>query len=351
MKKWLSMSVIGLIGMVVIGTACAPPQGDEGKALTAEEFYRGATVEFIVGYPPGGGFDTYGRVVAPFLGKELGVKQIMINNMPGGGGFGGANWVYLKAPRDGKTISIITGGKTVLNELLGESIPVEFKSMREFSIISVFSQSRELVVVTPELPYNSLQDLKGASGLIGAASTPFSTHGINSVIMAECLNLQDFSVNYGYAGTADMVTAVFRGEADIMFLEAPTALPNIKANYVKPLGTIGSDRSPYFPDLPSFAEVAVPGTERLLEIRDGVRKTLRFWCAPPEIPEDRLEFLRQAFARMLQNPDFQAAAEKRGLEIIDATIGEEAEAVVEKLLGLPEKDKQELRSMVLKYAK
>src|ERR1700754_919268 len=77
------------------------------KADPVEDFYKGKTITMIVSYGPGGGYDTYGRILAQHMSKYIpGHPTIIINNMPGAGSLKGANYIYNVAPKDGTAFGI-----------------------------------------------------------------------------------------------------------------------------------------------------------------------------------------------------------------------------------------------------
>ncbi len=347
MRKWLSLGIVGLISVALIMTACAPP---EEKAPTVEEFYKGASIDLVVPYKPGGGFDAYARILAPFLAPELGAKEVLVENKAGGGGYTAANWLYLQAPRDGSTIAILNGTILVVNELFGKIEVAKFKSVKEFSIIAAWSGTPSIILATPKLAANSLQELKELKGLKCGTTDPFDVHAIGGAILAETLNLQDFRIIAGYEGSADIDAAVYRGELDLNFTSYESGKKIVDKGFAKALGILGDERVSMFPDTPTVLEVGVvPGTEKLVEIYNAsIRGILRFFVAPPEVPADRVKFLSAAFAKVVQNPDFQQELETRQRLIYRPVIADEALARIDKVLAMSDKEKEEFRYLIEK---
>ncbi|MFC2060540.1 Bug family tripartite tricarboxylate transporter substrate binding protein [Chloroflexota bacterium] len=349
MKKWLSVGMVGLISMVLMVAACAPAPAEKG--ITAEEFYRGANIEFLVTSNPGGTFDTYCRLTVPFLAKELGVNQLIIENMGGATGLIGCNWMYLNAPRDGSLIGLTTGTALVTSEVVGLSPEAQWKSGSEFSLIALYGTTPQFIVAYPELRYNSLQELMGATGLKAGATNLVSTLGTQAAITAECLGMKDMSIVTGFSGVPDLLASVFRGELDLASPPEDQTIKSIEGGLVKLLGIFASERDPNYPDVQSVGEFAAPGTKKWIDIHLGIRGASYYWYGPPGIPEDRLEFVRQAFARMLKNPDYQEAMAERGLGIYTPLIGKEAEALRDNILALPQAEKEGYINITMKYQK
>src|SRR5258707_6676245 len=88
-------------------------------AASADDFYKGRTITFIIGTAPGGGYDTYSRLLASHLGAQLaGRPAIVPQNMPGAAGIRAANYLYNVAPRDGTVIGMLDEA-LYLNQILG----------------------------------------------------------------------------------------------------------------------------------------------------------------------------------------------------------------------------------------
>jgi tripartite-type tricarboxylate transporter receptor subunit TctC len=74
-----------------------------------EDFYRGKRVTLVIGYGTGGGYDTYARLFARFVGEHIpGKPTVIAQNMPGAGSRGAANWLYNVAPKDGTVIATLS---------------------------------------------------------------------------------------------------------------------------------------------------------------------------------------------------------------------------------------------------
>ncbi len=153
MKKqdiWTATAGVGAVAVAAL--AIAQP----ATADTVADFYKGKTVEVIIGYPPGGSNNLFGRSVARLLGKYLpGNPQVIPRNMPGGGSLIAANYMYKIAPKDGSAIAIVS--PTVpLDETVGKK-QAQFKSV-EFNWIGRTTNAVNPLFVWHTQPYNSWQD-------------------------------------------------------------------------------------------------------------------------------------------------------------------------------------------------
>ena len=103
--------------LALLALLCAAP----AQAQSVESFYRGRSINLVIGYSVGGGYDIHGRVLARHLGKHIpGNPGIIVQNMPGGGSLRAANYLYNAAPKDGATIAVFSRGMA-MEPLIGTS--------------------------------------------------------------------------------------------------------------------------------------------------------------------------------------------------------------------------------------
>lgn len=242
----------------------------------------------------------------------------------------------LSAPRDGLTIGHMHGEEMLTNELLQLGEPAKFESIGVFSVIAVdgsqYDEPTNLLCATPTFPFNSVAELKGYKGVLKAGTNNlFSSYAYNDKLVAEMLGLDGMKIIPGYSGVAMQATATYRGELDLVMTDEATILSYIEGGMLKVLGSWGTKRRPKRSDLPAIGQLALPGMwEKYVPILDAMNKNTRFWAAPPEIPKDRLEFLWQAFDRVLHTPDLIAEFEKRQIAELQAlAVGEEVVARID----------------------
>jgi len=306
-------------------------------ALAASEPYAGKTVRIVVGYPPGGGFDAYSRLVARHLGEHIpGRPAVVVEHMPGAASLIAANYGYKVARPDGLTI-VSFNGNQVLGQVLGRS-GVEFDA-RRFAWLG--APLREVTVCT-------LARRRGLSGIGAwqASSTPVrlgstgaggGTHDAARLLQAT-LGLPIHLVR-GYRGAAEIRLAVESGEVDGFCglwdsaktvwrdgLETGVAVAMIQA---------GPRPSPSLPGVPMAIDLVRTEEARQL-IRAGLilpGTIARGYAAPPGTAPDLVRILRGAFLETLSAPDFVAEARRANLEV-DPVSGEQLEHAVHELFSL-----------------
>ena len=316
-------------------------------AESPKDYYKGKRVTLVVPYKPGGGFDTYARVIAPFLSKEIGA-DIIVNNKPGGGGYRAANWMYLDAPRTGKTIGIMNGQTMVMNEVFGETRVAKYKTLKEFNMIASWAGTELAVLINKKQPYNSLTEMKGAAGLKAGATDPLGTHALSGAITAEVLGLKDFRLIVGYQSSSDLISNVFKGELDIYSSSYDTCKRFVDQGFAKVVGLLG-EKSPLFPGVEAVDDIDLtPEAKKWLELMRGTRAVLRLLVAPPGVPEERTAYISTAFWNVLKNEKFQKELAKREMIFPGPGDFKETTKRINKILDLSEKERKDFRFFVEK---
>ncbi|MBL1435045.1 MAG: hypothetical protein COB08_002445 [Rhodobacteraceae bacterium] len=290
-------------------------QGAAGPAMAqdAAAFYEGEKITWIVPYKPGGGYDEYARLFAPFLEKYTHAR-IEIENMPGAGGMRGANEIF-NAPSDGLTIGIINGSAMVTNELSG----IEGATYRvaDYNFLGRVVADSRVLVVPVDSPYNSLADILASETTvkIGATGLGGSTY-VDAVLVGSAFALNQ-QVIHGFGSSSDVRQALLRGDIDAMWGSLGSALSGVNAGDNKVIVHGGTDALANFPEVESLfsyvEHAADPAhSQMILDAWSALNAVGRPVAAPPGVPQDRVEFLAEAFRNVMQDPDFIAAAEDAG---------------------------------------
>jgi tripartite-type tricarboxylate transporter receptor subunit TctC len=322
---------------------------DAGPGVAQEPFYKGKTIRLIVGLAPGGGFDTYSRVIARHIGKHIpGNPTTVVDNMPGAASLVAANYVYKAARPDGLTIGNFVGGLT-LQQLLG--LPgIEFDAPK-FEYLGVPAQDNFMIGVSKTTGITSVEQWKVSGTIIkiGGVAPGGGTDDIPKVLKATLgLPLQLVS---GYKGTGPVRLAFNAGEVQGICnswesfkatwrneLEKGEIVILVQAN-LKP--------HPEVPNVPWAYELAKSDDAKkmihALAVVNGA--TNRPYVLPPGTPKDRVKILRKAFMDTLKDPEFLADTSKAKLDI-DALDGEEIERQINSLFKLDRSLVQKLKDIL-----
>lgn len=323
---------------IVLGVTLGLNTVDAKSQKDAAAFYKGKNLTFIVPYTPGGGYDVYSRILAPFLEKYTGAR-VIVRNMPGAGGILGVNEVY-NAPPNGLTIGIQNCVGSITSQL--SAVKGVRYDLTKFSWIGRMATNLRVLVMRKGSPYKSVQQLLSATKpvKIGATGLGGSTY-VDAVITKQALNLP-VEVIHGYDSSSEIDLGLLRGEIDGTWGSYSSRLKMIKAGeqfVILQSGDKGKRHS-LLPDIPTYFEaVSSEKAKRILATLSGMHETARPIAGPPGISKERLEFLRQAFEKTMHDPEFikKAKKAKRPLNYLS---GEEMLKLVKNVMEVPKDIKE-----------
>ncbi|MDD0814044.1 tripartite tricarboxylate transporter substrate binding protein [Curvibacter sp. HBC28] len=239
-----------------LGAALLP--GGTARAQPAPA-YPARSVRFIVPFPAGGPVDITGRALAQKLGEAWG-QPTLVDNRAGAGGMVGAE-AAARATPDGHTLFVCSIHHSVLPALRPK---MSYDVERDFVPVSFAARFPVILVVHPSLPVKSVAELIALDrARPGTLSYGSSGNGGGTHLAGELFNLLAGTrlQHVPYKGSAPAMTDLLGNQVQIMFSDAPTALPQIKAGKVRALAVASPQRSALLPELPTVAETGLPGYE------------------------------------------------------------------------------------------
>ena len=303
--------------------ACVP-----AMAQSEPDFYAGKNLQVVIGVSAGGGYDTWGRIVARHIVRKLpGNPTAVPQNMPGAGSITAGNHIFNAAARDGTVIGILNRDAP-LAPLTG-SAAARFDATR-FSWIGTPTVETNVCFVSSKASVRSIEDISKREVILGAVGPGSGSYNYPKAL-AGLLDLKIKLIS-GFPGSTDVLLAMERGEVDGMCESLDSVESRkpgaIKAKQLHVLFQGGMEPSPELPGVPFIRDFARTEEERqaikLLYAGQGLGRP---FIAPPGIPAERLAILRKAFVATLEDAEFRADAAKRNMEIQIVT-GEEIAAVV-----------------------
>lgn len=280
-------------------------------AQDAAEFYKDNVIKWIVPYDPGGGYDEYSRIVIPYFEKYTGAR-VDIVNMPGSGGMKGAVEIF-NSPADGLTVGIINGSAMVTNQL-AEIEGANYK-VGDYNYLGRIVADQRVMVASKMSGIMTYEDLvgNGKPEIVGATGLGGSTY-VDAVITGDVLEI-DQKVVHGFDRSGDIRTAMLRGDVQAMWGSLGSARKGIESGDHTLI--LHGEKNPtgMLEGVPSIYDVAMTmenGERRvkILESWEALSAVGRPVAAPPGVPEDRLVFLRDAFAQAMNDAEFVAAAKE-----------------------------------------
>ena len=250
--------------------------------------YPAKQMRMLIPFQPGGATDILARVVATHLTQAWG-QQVVAENRPGANGIIAAE-ILTKSPPDGHTLLFVAMGHAI-NSLIYKKLP--YDTERDFTPVTLAALYSQLVLVHPSVPARSVKEL---IGLARAKRLTFASGGVGSsqhLAGALFSHLAKIEMDHvPYKGGAPGLLDVMAGNVDLMITQ-PTSNEHIKAGRLRPLAISSPKRSPYWPDVPTVAEAALPGYQS--EAWYGL-------VAPRNLPPDILSKLNEEAVRALRAP-------------------------------------------------
>ena len=295
-----------LSGLVALGLSLS--MSVSARAQDAAAFYKGKTVHFVVGLGVGGGFDAYARMIAPYLGQELGAN-VLVDNLPGAGGLLALNQIYT-AQGDGLRLLIVNGTPAGLGQLI-EQDNIRY-DLAKFDHLGVISAYPWIWLASKQSGIKSVADALQAGRKIRWGGTgPSDGPADGAAITCEALKL-DCQTILGYRSSGEIALAMERGELDALYVSDSSAANYTQAGQVTPVASMARVRSALLPNVPTVYEQAklTPDQEWWFDFRANLNDLGRILVTSPGTPPDRLAFLREAVRRALTNPALIAEGEK-----------------------------------------
>ena len=311
----------------------------QGSQASAQAFFRGKTITYIVATSPGGGYDTYGRLVARYMSKYLPGTKIIVRNLPGAGHVIGADTIYAAKP-DGLTIGTFNTGLIYMQLL--QAPGVRFDLTRMSWIGKAASDPRVLVMsrksgvtnvrqlLDPEKPPTVL--FAAGMGSAGYLDTRLAAVAIH-------LNVRLIPGYGGSEGTMSML----RGETEGTIGSQSSYAQFVKQGEGSYLLQFGGPRGGSIPHAMPLA--ATPDARKLLSLIAAESEVSRLTAGPPGIPADRLALLRRVYLEALADPGFQAQARKMDAPV-EPLGGQQVQEVIDQALQLPASSLALLRQAV-----
>jgi len=272
-------------------------------AMTAlAQPYPNKPIRMVVPYPPGGGTDALGRIMAERLSERLG-QPVVVANVPGGSGTVGSESVRRAEP-DGYTL-LFNASLFLLGKNVVKSTP--YDPLEDFTALGRVGVAPLLLIASSKVEATTLADLvkavKANPGSFNMAVSGMGAAGHLGTL--EFMRLAGVNLQtIPYKGTAPALADVMGGSVQLMVDAATVLLPQTKGGRVRGLAITGSSRSPLNPDIPTSAEAGMPAL--------NIASWYGVW-APKGLPPAVASRLATAIAEGVRQPEFQARIDAVGI--------------------------------------
>jgi tripartite-type tricarboxylate transporter receptor subunit TctC len=306
------------------------------RAQSPAEFYKGRNVDLYIGYSVGGGYDLYARMLARHMSKHIpGNPTVVPKNMEGAGSLRLANWLYNIGPKDGTVFGIIGRG-TGFDTLLGNA-KAQFDATK-FTWIGSANNEVSICVAWHTSGITKFEDMLTKPLIVGGTSAsadtdqfPRITNGVLGTKMR---------VITGYPGGNEVGLAMERGEVQGRCGWSWSSVKSthkqwLEQNKFNILVQLALTKHPDLPNIPLIIDLAKNDEQRQILRLIFARQVMgRPFVAPPNVPRDRAQALRNAFMATMSDKDFLAETEKAQMEI-NPVPGDQIEALVKEIYATP----------------
>jgi tripartite-type tricarboxylate transporter receptor subunit TctC len=324
----------------VITALCVVAGAVSAQAQSGPVSFAGKQIRLLIGFSPTAyGYDTYGRLLARYLGKYLpGNPLVVPENRPGAGSLSLASYMAHAAQHDGTEIAIVGRGIAMEPILDAPRTPPKFDSTKFFWLGSMNNEVGGFFVREPG-PVQSFQDvLNGAVMKVGSTGA-----GGDQQIFTQALNVlfgTKLTPVAGYPGTQELMLAIERGELDgIVGYSWSVARSGNKEQLdngtLKIILQVALNKHPDLPNVPLVTDyVKSPADRQVLDLIFSRNFMGRPLLAPPGLDPAMAAALRKGFAEAMHDPGLIADAQKINLEL-NYVSGEAVQALVERLYRSP----------------
>jgi len=302
--KWDAMPAKFTRRLAIAGPI-AMAAGLSARSATAEA-YPSRTITLVVPYGAGSGVDTTARIIAPSLGQSLNQAVVVINK-PGAGAIVGTEYVSHQAP-DGYTL-LLSSVDMVIGPALYKNLP--YDAARDFTPITELATVPLFVIVKGDSPIRSVQDLITAIRAHPEKanySSGSALFWVTTELFLLKAGVKATRVPYRDAGA--MTLAVMGGEVLFAISGAGPVITNARSGSIRVLATTVPHRVPIFPDVPTLAEVGIPGID--------VSGWHGIW-APAKTPPQIIKTLDQTIREVLASPPVRKAIDNLNLIIVGSS--------------------------------
>jgi tripartite-type tricarboxylate transporter receptor subunit TctC len=296
-------------------------------------FYAGKTINIIVGFSPGGGYDRYARLLARSLGKHIpGQPNVVVQNMPGAGSLVAVRSLDTTAPQDGTVMVAFNPGLIMQSLAEPEKVKLKFSDL---AWVGSVSGDIRICYAWHATGLRTWDDIAKRDEFIIGGTAPGSSSYNNSATLKNVLGLNIRRV-LGYPGSAEQRLAIERGELEGDCGSWSSINPEWRqSKKINPFVRFSRETTPDMPDMPYVGDLAKTAEQK--EIIEFLTEASQFgtpYVMSKQVPPERLAVIRKAFIETTKDPEFLADAQKSQLPV-DPTPGDEAAKIVEALYKSP----------------
>jgi tripartite-type tricarboxylate transporter receptor subunit TctC len=314
--------------------ALALSMGAVAPVHAQADFYKGKTVNIIVGFTPGGGYDINARAVARHISRHIpGNPNVIVQNSPGAGSLSAVRNLDATLPRDGTAMVVFNPGLVTQSIVQPEIIKIDFRNVGWVGVVT--ADYRVCYGFGPK-GVNTWADMMSRKEFVLGGTGKSSGNYINGATLRLVFNAPVRQI-LGFPGSAEQRIAIERGELDGdcgSYSSIPIAW--IKEKKIHPFVRFSEKLGDDIPESAVYIGTFAKTDEQhaLLNVLNGGDQIGRPFIVSKQVPADRLAILQKAFMETMKDPAFLADMHKLG-HPVEPLAGEAAAAIVAKMAATP----------------
>jgi tripartite-type tricarboxylate transporter receptor subunit TctC len=323
----LSLEALALAALLwAAGNAAAQP---------VEQFFARKTLTITIGYTAGGSYDLYGRMVARHLGRHIpGQPTIIAQNMPGAGSLKAANYLYDVAPKDGSALGVVVESAALEQALANPAVQYD---AAKFSYIGRIATSNNIFMQWHTAKVQSLDDARRMETSLAGTGPGSIADTVPKLL--NVLTGTRFKLISGYPASSEAMLAMERGEVE----GASSSWAAVKVGKqawlrekrIRIILQTTPERVAEVPEAPSLGEIGdTPEDRQVFALYASGSAIGRSLLAPPGIPAERVQALRDAFRAMVKDPEFASDLQRMNVDL-EPLPGEAVAQLVARALAVP----------------
>jgi tripartite-type tricarboxylate transporter receptor subunit TctC len=305
-------------------------------ALAQESFYKGKTFTVVIGYSPGGGYDSYGRMLARHINRHIdGRPEVIVQNLPGAGSLNAVRQLEGTHPKDGTYLTAFNPALILESLVDPNRIKVKFSDV---AWIGSIAPEVRVCYAWHATGIKTWDDLVARKETVFGSTAKGTANYMNAATLRRVFDIKIRHV-LGFPGSAEQKLALERGELDAD-CGSWSSLPVewIAEKKIYPLVSFSASRESSMPaDIPYAGKfVKTPAQSEVLEIFAASSEVGRPFIMSKAVPQDRIDMIRKAFDASMKDPQLLADAKKLNLPVQAMTGADAAKIIAHVYQASPE---------------
>ncbi len=331
---WHRMRLAAVCQTCVYGLVFAGVLG--ATVVRADDFYKGKLFTIVVGFSPGGGYDTYARVLSRHMATHIpGNPNVIVQNMPGAGSLTALRYLNVTAPRDGTVMTIFNPGLVTQSIIEPDKVNVDF---RNYAWVGIVTPEYRVCYGYGPNGVRSWDDMMHRQQFVIGSTGKGSGNYLNGAMLREVFHAPVKQV-LGFPGSAEQRLAIERGELDgDCGAYGSIPLDWVKNGLAHAFVRFSRERAPEIPESAVYIGSLATNDEQkqLLRVLNGGDEMGRMFIMSRKAPADRIAIIRKAFDDTMKDPAYLAEMAKLELPVHPAS-GTDADTLANELMSAPPK--------------